>query len=108
MAKDNKTLLDGLLAAETGVNEESLEEILGMNEGIKTDDLAFLVQQAENGNEDAIYAVGISYMYAENGFPQDELEGVFWLSQSTNKEAPRHVAGYYLKQGDFAIMSNEE
>ena len=104
MAKDNKTLLDGLLAAETGVNEESLEEILGMNEGIKTDDLAFLVQQAENGNEDAIYAVGISYMYAENGFPQDELEGVFWLSQSTNKEAPRHVAGYYLKQGDFENM----
>ena len=104
MAKDNKTLLDRLLESETGANEEVLEDLLGMNEGIKTDDLAFLVQQAENGNQDAVYAVGISYMYAENGFPQDELEGVFWLSQSTNEDAPRHVAGYYLRQGDLENM----
>ena len=106
MAEDNKTLLDSLLGNGSEEKEQSLEELLGMSDPdtLKVDDLAFLVQQAEKGNQDAVYAVGISYMYAENGFPQDELEGVFWLSQSTYKDAPRHVAGYYLKQGDLENM----
>lgn len=104
MAEIEKTLLDDLTTENPDGVGQSLEELLGMAESQEEHVQSLLVKEAERGDQEAIWSVGISYLYGKNDFPQDTLEGIFWLSQSNREEAPLHIADYYQKQGDFENM----
>ena len=104
MENSRKTLLDSLLSEDSGGTGQSLEELLGMAESKTEHEQSLMIKAAERGDQDAIWLVGINFLYGKNGFSQDPLEGIFWLSQSTRDTAPIAIADYYEKQGDFENM----
>ena len=88
MAETDKTLLNDLLQDGDTTSGQSLEELLGMSETDKERDKRLLLQAAERGDQSAIYVVAESFLYGKNGFPEEVLEGMFWISKSTSDETP--------------------
>lgn len=94
MAETDKTLLNDLLQDGDTTSGQSLEELLGMSETDKERDKRLLLQAAERGDQSAIYVVAESFLYGKNGFPEEVLEGMFWISKSTSDETPLLFSDY--------------
>ncbi len=97
MEKDKKTLLDSMLEDNSGGKSQSLEELLGMAETEDERNKRLLLNAAERGEQNAILAVAECYMYGKIGFPEEPLEAMFWLSQSTSDRAPLILTEYLRK-----------
>lgn len=95
-----KTLFDELIQDTSNKESMSLAAMLDMEEETRTDrNQAVLTNAAENGEMDAVWIVGMGYLYGKDGFEEDAAEGLYWLSKSDNVKAPLHIAEFYRKEG---------
>lgn len=102
-----------LYAAEQG-NDEAQQNLLGLfskqtlSFAGPTTGIATLEQRAKEGNPDAMYVLGHSYVTGF-GVRQDTATGMQWLQSAAERgsAAAQYRYGRYLMEGNYGLAANE-